>query len=248
VYQGELTILGQKSINYWLSIVFVASLLALFLIPMPSLGGTLAGHAVGIAGSVLLLMTLIYPFRKRLLGQRGRKNPISRHMTFGLLGSVLIVVHSGGYFTSLIVSLDFIILVAVAMSGIAGMFLFQRIRKTLKEYRQESADLKALFRHKRKEISEPELRRYFRFETDEKEQEEEHVDRELSEYAMRRCEELERLAEAIGDVTYSIQVYHTTQRLFSKWSLLHIHLAFFLIALMGTHIATSLYYGLPWVS
>lgn len=240
--------LGQRSINYWLSTILVASLLALLLIPMPSLGGTWAGHAVGIVGSVLLLMTLIYPFRKRVLGKRGRKNPISTHMTFGLLGSVLIVVHSGGNFTSLIVSLDFIILVAVAMTGIAGMFLFQRVRKTLKEYRQQSADLKALFRHKRNEVSESDLRRYFRLGPAREDPEEEPVEPELSEHAIRRCEELERLAEAIGDVTYSIQIYHTTQRLFSKWSLLHIHLAFFLIALMGTHIATSLYYGLPWVS
>ena len=239
---------GIQNLNYWLSILFVLSLLALILVPLPSLGGTFAGHVVGIIGALLFLMTLIYPFRKRVLGKRGRKNPIALHMSFGLLGSICIVIHSGGNFTGLIVSLDFIIMAAVALSGIAGMFLFQRVRKTLKEYRQQSDNLKVLFRHKRNEVSESELRRYFRFGPAWEDSEEEPVDQEISESAIRRCQELEQLAKAIGDVSYSVEFYHTTQRLFSKWSLLHVHLAFFLLALMGAHIATSVYYGLPWVS
>ncbi|MCF8105342.1 MAG: hypothetical protein K9K64_07665 [Desulfohalobiaceae bacterium] len=239
----------QKNVASWLSVVFVTSLLAMLLLPLPRLGETLVGHGLGIIGSLLMLLTLVYPFRKRILGRKGRKNPITTHMIFGLLGSILVVIHAGGVLNSLIVNLLFLIMIGVILSGISGMFLYSRIRRTVKDYQQESSYLKQLFRKRIKNISALDVRSCFRIDQMLGRLDEEALAQQGVETpTVRQCQDLERLVEAVGDVEYSIEVYDASQRIFGKWSLVHIHLAFFLFSLMGTHIATVMYYGLPWLS
>ncbi len=239
---------NQKSVVSWLSVVFVISLLAVLLLPLPRSGGTAVGHAAGIIGSLLILLTLVYPFRKRILGKKGRKNPITTHMIFGLLGSILLVVHSGGVLTSLTVSLVFLVLIVVVLSGISGRFLYSRIRRTLKEYQQESSHLKDLFQKRVSEISLSDATACFRFDLSFGGFDLEGTAGEGGDApTMRQCQELERTAEASGDVEYSIQVYDAVQKLFGKWSQVHIYLVFFLFALMAAHIATVVFYGLPWL-
>jgi hypothetical protein len=239
--------LSSRTLSSWLGIAFVTSLLAMLLLPLPSLGGTLSGHAAGIIGTLLVLGTLIYPFRKRVLGRKGRNNPITTHMVLGLLGSLFLVAHSGGRFPGLIVTLTFLVTVAVVLSGMSGMFFFFRVRRTLGEYRQEAAELKELFHETRKDVARYELRWYFSLESAGDRRAREELGEEVDASTIRRCQQLERLAEAIADVDHSVRVYHATQKLFGRWSLVHVHLAFFLFAFTGAHVATSLYYGVPWL-
>ncbi|MFP3983108.1 MAG: hypothetical protein ACLFV2_05395 [Desulfurivibrionaceae bacterium] len=239
----------HNNVVSWLSVAFVASLLAMLLLPQPGLGRSFFRHGLGIIGSVLILLTLVYPFRKRILGKKGRENPITTHIIFGLLGPILVVAHSGGVFTSLIVNLVFLVMIGVVLSGITGWYLYTRIRRTLREYKQESSYLKQSFRKRIKDLSASDVRSCFRSDLAPGGFDEEALAREgANAPTVRKCRELEQLVEAIVDVEDYIQVYDVSQRFFGKWLLFHYHLVFFLFVLMGSHIATVVYYGLPWFS
>lgn len=229
--------MDKERILYWLHVLFIASLLTILLVPLPRLKESALGHAIGIVGAVFILLTLIYPFRKRVLGQTGEENPLGAHMIFGLVGGIFVVFHSGGYFGGLTVSLAFISLTVVVFSGITGRFLYIRASRTLREYEQEVSSLRESFRERKEAMAARDLRSYFRDDSD----------GELEPAARRGCKELERLAESIADLEYTIEVYDDMKTLFGHWKALHVHLVFFLFALLGAHVTTILFYGVPWL-
>jgi len=91
-------------------------------------GGSV-GHVLGLAGSVLLVLLLVYSLRKRARVLR-RLGPLSRwldvHIFMGVVGPLLVVLHStfkvGG-----LVALSFWSMVLVALSGVVGRYLYQQI-------------------------------------------------------------------------------------------------------------------------
>ena len=238
----------QKQVRSGLTIVFIASLLAVVILPLPRMGGSLAGHALGIIGTVIMLLTLVYPFRKRVLGRKGKKNPIATHTLWGLLGPSLVVFHTGGEFKSLIGNLVFICMVIVVLSGIIGIYLFQRAKKTLKEHKQDVSELKKIFFEKKRDFSSADLQRYVQGGDEAMESSDTGSTNETVEpTASRRRKDLEQIVELIADKEHTIKVYATIERIFAKWSKAHIALVFFLLAFLGSHIATMMYYGLRWL-
>jgi hypothetical protein len=239
--------INQKQVRSGLTIVFIASLLAVLIIPLPRMGGSLAGHALGILGTLIMLLTLVYPFRKRILGRKGKKNPIATHTLYGLLGPALVVFHTGGEFKSLIGNLVFICMVLVVLSGIVGIYLFKTTRKTLKEHKQDVSQLKKIFFEKKREVSTPDLEKFVQGEKALENFATGSIDETLEPIAMRRRKDLEQLVELIADKEHTIKIYATIERIFAKWSKAHIALVFFLLAFLGSHIATMIYYGLRWL-
>jgi hypothetical protein len=94
-------------------------------------GGTV-GHTLGILGSSMMLLMLLYSLRKRLPLLR-RAGPLSRwldlHIYLGVFGPLLVVLHStfkvGG-----LVALSFWSMVLVAASGVVGRYLYLQIPRT----------------------------------------------------------------------------------------------------------------------
>ena len=101
------------------------------------------GYALGIIGSVLILILLIYPLRKRvrLLKFIGPvRNWFKTHMTLGVVGPVAILYHCNFSLGSLNSRLALLSMLLVAGSGLVGRFLYSKIhhglfgrRKHLKE-------------------------------------------------------------------------------------------------------------------
>ena len=237
----------QKQVRSGLTFVFIASLLAVVIVPLPRLGGSLAGHALGIIGTVIMLLTLVYPFRKRILGRKGKKNPIATHTLYGLLGPSLVVFHTGGEFKSLIGNLVFICMVLVVLSGIVGIYLFQTTRKTLKEHKQDVSQLKKIFFEKKRDFSVADLERYVQGEKALESSDTRSIDETAEPNAVRHRKDLVQLFELIADKEHTIKIYATIERIFAKWSKAHIALVFFLLAFLGSHIAVMIYYGLRWL-
>jgi len=237
----------QKQVRSGLTFVFIASLLAVVIVPLPRLGGSLAGHALGIIGTVIMLLTLVYPFRKRILGRKGKKNPIATHTLYGLLGPSLVVFHTGGEFKSLIGNLVFICMVLVVLSGIVGIYLFKTTRKTLKEHKQDVSQLKKIFFEKKKDFSAADLERYVQGEKALESSDTRSIDETAEPNAVRHRKDLVQLFELIADKEHTIKIYATIERIFAKWSKAHIALVFFLLAFLGSHIAVMIYYGLRWL-
>lgn len=109
---------------------------------MPDRG---AGYLIGITGALMMIALLFYPLRKRLKFMR-RWGPVSAwfrmHMTLGVIGPALIVIHSDFSLRSANATVAFISMVTVAISGFAGRYLYGQIHRGLYGQRVEAKALR----------------------------------------------------------------------------------------------------------
>ena len=87
------------------------------------------GHGLGIIGSAMLLLLLVYSIRKRRkLGLRsgGLNRWLDIHIFLGVMGPLLITLHTAMKFHG-IVSISFFSMVAVALSGVFGRYVYMQI-------------------------------------------------------------------------------------------------------------------------
>jgi hypothetical protein len=87
------------------------------------------GHGVGVVGGALLLLLFLYPARKRIRALRGLgslRKWLDIHIWMGITGPLLIVVHSSFKVRGL-VAISFWSMVAVALSGVLGRYLYLQI-------------------------------------------------------------------------------------------------------------------------
>jgi len=87
------------------------------------------GHTLGSVGGVMMLLTFLYPIRKRwpLLQRFGtQKHWLSTHILFGLGGPGLVVIHTTGKLNGL-AAIGFYSMMAMVFSGIFGRYLYSRI-------------------------------------------------------------------------------------------------------------------------
>ena len=91
--------------------------------------GGLWGHGLGIAGSSMILLLFLYSARKReLFGLRfGRtRSWLNVHIFFGMVGPVLITLHTAMKFNG-IVSISYFSMLVVMFSGIFGRYIYMQI-------------------------------------------------------------------------------------------------------------------------
>jgi len=94
-------------------------------------GGSV-GQWLGIVGSSMMTLMLLYSVRKRV-GALRRAGPLSRwldiHIYLGIVGVLLVILHSTFKVQGL-VSLSFWSMILVASSGVAGRYLYLQIPRT----------------------------------------------------------------------------------------------------------------------
>lgn len=89
---------------------------------------------LGVAGGVGMLLLLSYPLRKhvRFMHRWGAaKGWFAAHMILGVSGPVLILLHSNFELGSVNAAVAFFSMVIVALSGVAGRFLYLRLHRNL---------------------------------------------------------------------------------------------------------------------
>lgn len=92
--------------------------------------GSGVGYWLGIAGSTLMLVLLLYPLRKRIrsLGAIGTVTFWFRtHMVLGILGPALILWHANFRLGSINCSVALVTMLVVAGSGVIGRYLYSKI-------------------------------------------------------------------------------------------------------------------------
>jgi hypothetical protein len=107
--------------------------------------GSNLGYWLGVAGGVGILALFVYPLRKRWRAMRefgSTKFWFALHMTLGIAGPLLIVLHSTLAFGSLNATVAFASMTLVAASGIVGRFLYGRIHHGLYGRRATLAELR----------------------------------------------------------------------------------------------------------
>ncbi len=131
----------------WVVAVMVTAILAALwleyaLSPWPGqhLGHTQAGHIIGWIGFGLILLTFAYPAQKRLRPNQIWSRPrLYMHEILGILGPLLILVHSGAHFHAVVPVMALVALGLVVISGIVGAVLHSLAFRTLYDRRHELA-------------------------------------------------------------------------------------------------------------
>ena len=107
-------------------------------------GGSV-GHKLGLAGSSMMVLMLLYSVRKRV-GALRRLGPLGRwldvHIFLGIFGPALVILHSSFKVQGL-VALSFWSMVIVASSGVLGRYLYLQIPRTRAGEERALAELEA---------------------------------------------------------------------------------------------------------
>lgn len=132
--------------GYWL--VTVLSLAAIWLLREADWysPGSDVGYYTGLAGSIAMLVLLLYPVRKRVRFMHDwlpLKYWFRAHMFLGVTGPLLVVFHSKLHIGSLNAAIAFFSMFAVFLSGLVGRFVYVKIHHGLYGRRTSREDLKA---------------------------------------------------------------------------------------------------------
>ena len=102
------------------------------------------GYWIGVVGALMMLFLLTYPLRKYVRFAHNWGNIrwwFWIHMILGVLGPLLILLHSTFRIGSLNAGVAFYSMIIVALSGVVGRFLYQRVNRGL---HGEKSDLQTL--------------------------------------------------------------------------------------------------------
>jgi len=231
-------------------------------------GGSV-GHKLGITGSSMMVLMLLYSVRKRV-GALRRLGPLSRwldvHICLGVYGPLLVVLHSSFKVQGL-VALSFWSMVVVALSGVLGRYLYLQIPRTrageevaLAELEAEDRELSSQLRT-RFRLAETQLARldalvavpertgllggFARLVTDDL-----RLRSGLRQFA-RSCRsvprpvvrEFERVVRQKAQAHRRIQLWDRVHELFHYWHVLHKPFALVMYLFMIVHVAVALATG-----
>ncbi len=91
------------------------------------------GHGIGIIGSAMMLILLLYSLRKRSRSMQRAGNIrywLNYHIWLGITGPLLVLFHTSFKFGG-IVSISFYSMMAVALSGVLGRYIYLQIPRSL---------------------------------------------------------------------------------------------------------------------
>lgn len=163
-------LVGEGGLSYYLTPLRVRAYAAGHALLRPS---GAAGRAFGVAGALMMFGgTLAYVARKhlRVLANAGSlKTWLEVHIFFGILGPVLVTLHTSFKFNGLI-SVAYWSMLLVVSSGFVGRYLYVRIPRTIRGVEMDRAAIEARAATLRQEL----------------------VDDGVSPRIVRRIEELER--------------------------------------------------------
>jgi hypothetical protein len=104
------------------------------------------GYWIGIIGSVMMLILVLYPVRKAYAKEQrfGRiATWFKSHMVMGILGPTLVILHSNFEFKAVNSIVATVVMLTVVASGIFGRFLYSKIHKGLYGAKSEAKALLA---------------------------------------------------------------------------------------------------------
>ena len=235
-------------------------------------GGSV-GHKLGLVGSSMMVLMLLYSVRKRV-GALRRLGPLGRwldvHIYLGVFGPLLVVLHSSFKVQGL-VALSFWSMVIVASSGVLGRYLYLQIPRTRAgeeralveleaEDRELSGQLRTRFRLDEAQIAGLDalvavptrvglLGGFARLVTDDL-----RLRSGLRAFA-RSCRsvpapvfaDFERVVRQKAQVHRRILLWDRVHELFHYWHVLHKPFAVVMYLFMIVHVAVALVTGYGWV-
>ncbi len=223
----------------------------------PRFAGSPLGGALGVSGALLMLGPLVYLVIKRI---KPIKAAVTRHVSMqtllawhiyaGLLGPLLVLLHTGHKFESALgISLTALTLIVV-FSGFVGRYLLRRIGADVRRKRgllsrlyeaYDTASERLTLEPERRALIHPlrsALARAFLTEST--------ATDAPGAMDVGSPVAVARLVNSIADVESAIEARETLKRWFSRWLRLHIVLAAGLYLLLILHVWAGIHFGLRW--
>jgi hypothetical protein len=221
----------------------------------PRFAGSGWGGALGVAGAVLMVASLVYSPVKRIRAfkawvtrRASMRAVLGWHMYAGFVGAILGILHTGHKFDSpLGVALTAAMLVVV-VSGYVGRHLMKQVALEMSEKKELLARLESAYRQTAGELAAApaeaaQVRPWsgfwgrlvapaFRL-----------VRRTTQPPAAVRAMEL---AESMADLEYAIKTHETFRWWFGFWLWAHVAASAAMYALLALHVWAGIHYGLRW--
>ena len=241
-----------------LTLLMVLLWLGFFVHRSPRFAGSLLGHSIGIVGAALMLVPLLYsvvkrvrPLKKAVTSKFPMRTLLAWHIYAGILGPILVLVHTGHKFES---SLGVVLTgwtILVVLSGYVGRYLMRHIGTEIRDKKKVLKGLREQYEHASEALSAARVdpaavgsslslrKRLFSalFVGDAP------VDSTLATLLPRAA----RLAESCADLEYAIRTHEFFKRWFGRWLKFHIVISLSLYVMLGLHIWASLHFGLRWL-
>lgn len=227
----------------------------------------------GIIGASMMIGMLSYSLRKRtrLLGKRGRlKTWLDIHILCGTVGPLLVILHTSFKLNG-IVAVSFWSMVAVALSGVFGRYLYVQIPRKLTGDEFSEQELKGLLQDKLKplenRLDEQSLNELLRLVTGAdnprsrwgyviwsigqdltRGRRMRRVDKRLGDWHLAPGERasLLKAAREFGLLKRRVGAQHTIHRLFHHWHVFHRPFATIMYVVMLVHIGIAVAFGIDW--
>lgn len=216
----------------------------------PRFAGSLAGGLLAVAGTLFMLVPLVYsiikrvgPLKRRVTKRVGMATLLTIHVYAGLVGPILVLLHTGHKFDSFIgIALTAMTLI-VATSGYVGRYLMTRVGRHIGEQKRLLAGLEAQYRYYTAELAaRPEqqalVRRYAHWWS--------RLTARASDGDLVVPARVVEVTHSMAEVEASINAHESFKRLFTGWLKLHLVLSFILYTILALHIYAALHFGIRW--
>ncbi|MBL4884886.1 MAG: DUF547 domain-containing protein [Planctomycetaceae bacterium] len=239
----------------WLGFVFHQS---------PRFAGSFWGGMLGLSGAVLMLVPLAYLIVKRIKWLKPRvtkyvsmRTLLAWHIYAGILGPILVLLHTGHKFNSLLGMTLTTMTLIVVISGFIGRYLMNRFSTEIREKKSLLKKLQFEYQQVADQlVGAPQVGTVllpFRgilgqltasfFIRDFPDDATGPVNVTVaSPYTMLR------LSESIADIEYAIKTHETFKKWFGKWLKFHIIVSVILYLLMALHIWAAIHFGIRWIT
>ena len=240
--------------------------------------GGLWGHGYGIIGSAMILVMLLYSARKRIrkfAGLGSISKWLDMHIYFGIFGPLLVILHSTLKIHGL-VAVSFYSMIAVALSGILGRYLYLHIPRNIHGHELSLKEISETRHRLTDELAskfglDEEMIRQIKFLTASKKPTRKNalvfligllIDdfrgwvsfrKFKREYAARQNLPLDQLkmmlslAREKAMLERRVLILHRVQQLFHYWHVIHKPFAIIMILIMFIHVIVAVTFGYTWV-
>ena len=223
----------------------------------PRFAGSLTGGVLGVSGGLLMLVPLVYMIIKRV---KPLKDAVTRrvpmrtllawHIYAGLVGPLLVLIHTGHKFASFLGLLLTLLTLVVVLSGFVGRYLLARVGRGRREKQAQLETLNLAYAEMATTLAaDPEQLAAIRPFTSFRRRITAALLSPTDSNDRRRVIEplaVVRHVEAIADVENAILMHDSFKKWFSRWLKWHIAISLLLYLLLFFHIWASLHFGLRW--
>ncbi len=215
------------------------------------------GHGLGILGTFLMLFgVFIYMARKRtkIMSRIGiLKHWLEFHIFLCTLGPILILFHTAFKFGG-IVAVSFWSMVAVALSGVLGRFIYLQIPKTIEGRAMSLAEIEDYKTNIKTELKESyaitdEFLAILESDSPSNTTRLTAIKKELKSLLIPKKDrkKIIKLCKSELAITKRIRRLKLMQKLFEYWHVVHLPFAIIMIVIMIVHVGVTILFGYRWI-